>query len=69
MADAKSVSAAFEQIKTKLPGLGLAAAIFNVGGQFVKKPFLELNEETFLGGFETNGYEEGFLKSGLISKS
>ena len=64
------MSEAFELIKSKLPGLGLAAAIFNVGGQFVKKPFLELSEEAFRGGFETNGYEEGFShKSGLISKS
>ena len=58
MTDAKSVSAAFEQIKVELPGLGLAAAVFNVGGQFVRTSFLELSEEAFLTGYETNGYDK-----------
>lgn len=54
--DAKSVGAAFSRIKAELlPGLGLAAAIFNVGGGFVRKPFLELTEEAFLSGYEVNG--------------
>jgi hypothetical protein len=54
------VSEAFTQIKAELPGLGLAAAIFNVGGQFVRTPFLELSKEAFLTGHETNGYDKLF---------
>jgi NAD(P)-dependent dehydrogenase (short-subunit alcohol dehydrogenase family) len=38
--DSRSVKAAFEKIGKELPGLGLAAAVFNVGGRFVRKPFL-----------------------------
>lgn len=48
---------AFRKIEAELlPGLGLAAAVFNVGGKFVRKPFLEVSEEVFLGGLEANGY-------------
>lgn len=51
------MTAAFKKIKAELlPGLGLAAAIFNVGGGFVRKPFLELSEGEFLSGLEVNGY-------------
>ena len=56
VSDGKSVAAAFEQIK-KESGGKVAAAIFNVGGKFVRKPFLELDEEDFVSGFEANGYE------------
>ena len=51
--DAKSVRAAFEQIQSQLPRLGLAAALFNVAGRFVKMPFLELSEEDFRASYET----------------
>ncbi|OKL57432.1 hypothetical protein UA08_07188 [Talaromyces atroroseus] len=48
ISDAKSVSSAFQKITTELfPDTPLAAAIFNPGGGFVKKPFLELTEEEF----------------------
>ena len=64
LTDAKSVSAAFEKIKAELlPGLGLAAAVFNGGGKFVRMPFLDLSEEAFLSGYEVNGYDEHFLPS------
>jgi hypothetical protein len=33
----------------------LAAAVFNVGGSFIRKPFLELSEEEFLAGMDANG--------------
>ena len=33
----------------------LAAAVFNVGGSFIRKPFLELTEEEFLSGMDANG--------------
>ncbi|KAK4458816.1 hypothetical protein QBC42DRAFT_185031 [Cladorrhinum samala] len=39
--DLASVSAAFEKIKKELPEKNLAAAIYNVGGTFTVKPFLE----------------------------
>jgi hypothetical protein len=40
-------------------GAQLAAAVFNVGGKFIKKPFLELNEDDFMAGMEANGYDLG----------
>jgi len=55
-----SVSAAFEQIKKEFGGdKKLAAAVFNVGGGFVRKPFLELSLEEYVGGYEANG--KGFF--------
>jgi hypothetical protein len=52
------VKNAFDKIKGAdgFKGLGLAAAVFNVGGRFVRKPFLELSEEDFVAGYEANGY-------------
>lgn len=42
-----------------MKGAQLAAAVFNVGGRFVRKPFLELTEDDFMAGMEANGYEWG----------
>jgi len=53
--DGKSVAAAYEQIKKEMAGAKLAAAIYNVGGRFIRKPFLELSEEDFESGWEANG--------------
>ncbi|KIX04353.1 uncharacterized protein Z518_05221 [Rhinocladiella mackenziei CBS 650.93] len=53
--EGKSVKNAFEQLKKEMGGASLAAAIYNVGGRFVRKPFLELTEEEFESGWETNG--------------
>ncbi|EXJ84598.1 7-alpha-hydroxysteroid dehydrogenase [Capronia epimyces CBS 606.96] len=53
--DGKSVKAAFEQLKKEIGGGTLAAAIYNVGGRFIRKPFLELSEEEFESGWEANG--------------
>jgi NAD(P)-dependent dehydrogenase (short-subunit alcohol dehydrogenase family) len=50
--DGKSVANAFEKIKAAMTGAQLAAAVFNVGGQFIRKPFLELNEDDFMAGME-----------------
>jgi len=55
VSDAKSVQNAFSQIESEFKGVGLAAAVFNVGGRFVRKPFLELSLEDFEAGFEANG--------------
>jgi enoyl-[acyl-carrier-protein] reductase (NADH) len=57
VADGKSVANAFEKIKATMKGAQLAAAVFNVGGKFIKKPFLELNEDDFMAGMEANGYD------------
>jgi NAD(P)-dependent dehydrogenase (short-subunit alcohol dehydrogenase family) len=47
------VSSAFQKITTELfPGSPIAAAIFNSGGGFVRKPFLELTTEEFEAGWE-----------------
>ena len=55
VADGASVKNAFDKIKTEMKGAQLAAAVFNVGGKFIRKPFLELNEEDFMAGMEANG--------------
>jgi len=50
-----SVAKAFAEIKKEFGGKKLAAAIFNVGGKFVRKPFLELSLEEYEAGYEANG--------------
>jgi len=57
VADGASVKNAFEKIKSEMKGAQLAAAVFNVGGRFIRKPFLELNEDDFMAGMEANGYD------------
>jgi enoyl-[acyl-carrier-protein] reductase (NADH) len=52
---ASSVKDAFERLKSEMGSAPLAAAIYNVGGRFVRKPFLELSEEDFEAGWEANG--------------
>jgi len=59
VSDPASVSNAFEQIKKEYGGKKLAAAVFNVGGKFVRKPFLELSLEEYEAGYESNG--KGFF--------
>lgn len=54
-ADGKSVAAAFDQIKKEMGSAKLAAAVYNVGGKFIRKPFLELDEEEFESGWVANG--------------
>lgn len=56
VADAKSVQNAFRQIDKEFGGASLAAAVFNVGGRFIRKPFLEMNLEEFEAGYDANGY-------------
>ncbi|KKA17784.1 7-alpha-hydroxysteroid dehydrogenase [Rasamsonia emersonii CBS 393.64] len=53
LSDAASVRAAFDKIAKEFPDLPLAAAIFNPGGGFVRKPFLELTEEEFVAGYNS----------------
>jgi NADP-dependent 3-hydroxy acid dehydrogenase YdfG len=53
--DGASVANAFETLKVEMKGAPLAAAVFNVGGKFIRKPFLELSEEDFMSGMEANG--------------
>lgn len=53
--DAASTKSAFETIKKEMGDAKLAAAVYNVGGSFVRKPFLELTEKEFRAGWESNG--------------
>jgi len=53
--DSKSVASAFETIEKEFGDAKLAAAVYNVGGGFVRKPFLELTEAEFTAGYESNG--------------
>ena len=55
VADAGSVRSAFGAIEKEFGAAKCAAAVFNVGGRFIRKPFLELTEEEFGSGFEANG--------------
>jgi len=54
-----SVKDAFAEIEKEFKGKKLAAAIYNVGGGFVRKPFLEMSLEEYVGGYEANG--KGFF--------
>jgi NAD(P)-dependent dehydrogenase (short-subunit alcohol dehydrogenase family) len=53
--DSASVASSFETIKKEMGDAQLAAAVYNVGGGFVRKPFLETTEKEFMGGWESNG--------------
>ncbi|PMD54630.1 short chain dehydrogenase/ reductase-like protein [Hyaloscypha bicolor E] len=54
-----SVKNAFAEIQKEFKGKKLAAAIYNVGGRFVRKPFLEMTSEEYEAGYEANG--KGFF--------
>lgn len=57
VADRADVLRAFAQIKAYAEGdddRRLAAAVYNVGGGFVRKPFLELTPEEFDAGLDSN---------------
>ncbi|KAJ6148161.1 hypothetical protein N7497_010143 [Penicillium chrysogenum] len=47
VSDSKSVNDAFDKIQAQYPSSKVAAAVFNPGGGFVVKPFLELTEEDY----------------------
>ncbi|KAL8989973.1 MAG: hypothetical protein Q9177_001256, partial [Variospora cf. flavescens] len=53
--DPTSVKSAMGKIQKELGGDKCAAAVFNVGGKFIVKPFLELNQEEYESGWEANG--------------
>jgi len=65
-ADEKSVKQAFEQIKKEMGGAKLAAAVYNVGGRFIRKPFLELTPEDFEAGWEANGRGAFFFAQAVL---
>ena len=59
---AGSVERGFEEVGRLLgggkegdKGGKVAAAVFNVGGRFIRKPFLELTQEEFEAGWDANG--------------
>lgn len=56
VSSASSVNDAFSQISKAFPSAPLAAAIYNVGGGFIRKPFLDLSQDEFKSGYESNGY-------------
>lgn len=59
VSSASSVKSAFSKISEEFAGKKLAAAVYNVGGRFVRKPFLELSLEDYEAGYEANG--KGFF--------
>ena len=56
VADENSVKNAFKVLQEHLGQGKLAAAIFNVGGKFVRKGFMELSLEDFESGWEANAH-------------
>lgn len=66
VASQSSVKDAFAQIQKEFKGKKLAAAIFNVGGGFVRKPFLEMSLEEYETGFNANGY--GYFPFTLVGR-
>lgn len=54
VSDAESVDKAFKEIKKAGDGK-VSAAVFNVGGKFIRKPFLDLSQEDFEAGYQANG--------------
>ncbi len=65
-ADGKSVKASFEQLKKEIGGASLAVSVYNVGGRFIRKPFLELSDEEFESGWEANGYVQRVPSTSLV---
>ncbi|KAF2842303.1 NAD(P)-binding protein [Patellaria atrata CBS 101060] len=56
ISSASSVQSAFGKIKEEFGNdVGLAAAVFNASGKFLKKPFLELTEEEYLSEYVVAG--------------
>ncbi|KAL9611582.1 MAG: hypothetical protein Q9167_003771 [Letrouitia subvulpina] len=55
VSDAASVKNAFSKINSEFGDAKLAAAVFNVGGRFIRKGFLDLTQEEFESGWEANG--------------
>lgn len=53
LSDSNSVKSAFSKITQQYSQSALAAAVFNLGGGFVQRPFLELSESEFSAGFES----------------
>lgn len=56
VSDANSVNAAFDQIAKQFPSSQVAATIFNPGGGFARKPFLELTEEDYTTALGSQAY-------------
>lgn len=55
VSSASAVKKALAEIEREFEGKRLAAAVFNVGGQFIRKPFLELTKEEYETGYAANG--------------
>ena len=53
--DAASLKSAFEQLKEHMGDARLAAAVYNVGGGIVRKPFLELSEDDVNAAWASSG--------------
>ncbi|KAJ5945655.1 Oxidoreductase short chain dehydrogenase/reductase family [Penicillium verhagenii] len=65
VSDSNSLNAAFAQIEKHFPGSPVVAAIFNAGGGFVRKPFLELTEDDFSKGLDNPKGGFNFAKLAL----
>ena len=52
--DPNAISSALETVSKELPGSKLAAAVYNVGGGFTKKSFLDLKLEELDSGLDAS---------------
>jgi short-subunit dehydrogenase len=52
--DATSLRQAFDNIQAEMGDRKLAAAVYNVGGGFVRKPFLDTSEKEFTAAYVSN---------------
>ena len=55
VSNANSMNEAVKRIESEFGNEGCAAAVLNAAGGFVRKPFLELSEEEFMGGYVSGG--------------
>lgn len=56
ISDSSSVKSAFDHIAAQYSGSSLAAAVFNSGGGWARKPFLELTDEDYSGALASQAY-------------
>ena len=55
VSNASSMEAAVKKIESEFGNEGCAAAVLNAAGGFVRKPFLEMSEKDFMGGYVSSG--------------
>lgn len=63
VSDPTSMKDALAEIGSAFPNTNVAAAVYNVGGGFVRKPFLDMSLDEFTGGYKAAAYVEAVISS------